>query len=349
MGGIVGEVGWENLRLGGHDPVGEAYLDFQSALKTLRARGILLAIVSKNEQPVALQAIDENPEMLLRTRDFVGWRINWEDKAANIVELMAELNLGMQSALFIDDQPAERARIRGALPEVLVPEWPVDPMLYKQSLLSLNCFDTVVMSDEDLSRTDMYQAEGERKASRVSVQSIDDWLRCIDLEVTVEDLCDHNLQRTVQLLNKTNQMNLSTRRMTEDELLEWRDSGNRRVWCFRVRDKFGDSGLTGIVSLEWEDRSAQIVDFVLSCRVFGRRIEHLMAHVAIDFAAAQGVENVEAVYAPTAKNKPCLEFWMDSGFRCEQNAHRFRWSTRQPYPAPDMIRVDDRRGSGVRA
>ncbi|HET9372554.1 MAG TPA: HAD-IIIC family phosphatase, partial [Vicinamibacterales bacterium] len=148
-GGVVGDVGWQQLRLGGHDAFGEAYVAFQRALKRLTRRGIVLAIVSKNTEAIALEAIDQHPEMVLRRDDFVGWRINWQDKAANIAELAAEINLGLDSVVFIDDNPAERARVRGALPDVLVPEWPADKLLYEQALASLTCFDTLTVSDED--------------------------------------------------------------------------------------------------------------------------------------------------------------------------------------------------------
>ena len=140
-GGIVGDAGWENLRLGGHDPQGESFADFQRAIKNLKRRGVVLALVSKNEESVALEAIRNHPEMVLKEDDFVGWRINWTDKARNIAELATELNLGLQSVVFIDDNPVERARVREALPEVFVPEWPEDKLLYASAFGQLRCFD----------------------------------------------------------------------------------------------------------------------------------------------------------------------------------------------------------------
>jgi HAD superfamily phosphatase (TIGR01681 family) len=155
-GGIVGDLGWQEIILGGHDPAGEALVDFQRELKAMSRRGIVLAIVSKNEELVALEAISKHPEMILRKEDFAGWRINWKDKAQNIVELLAELNLGLDSAIFIDDNPAERARVRDTLPDVFVPEWPADKRLYPQALRSLDCFDKPRISDEDRQRLQMY-------------------------------------------------------------------------------------------------------------------------------------------------------------------------------------------------
>src|SRR5580658_3714843 len=150
-GGIIGDVGWENIVLGGHDHKGEAFVDFQRALKSLRNRGILLAIASKNQEEIAFQAFENRPEMVLKLEDFAGWRINWNDKAANIAALASELNLGLQSVVFIDDNPVERARVREALPEVLVPEWPDDKTSYASTLLQLDCFDLPQITDEDRS------------------------------------------------------------------------------------------------------------------------------------------------------------------------------------------------------
>ncbi len=161
-GGVVGDMGWENVVLGGHDPSGEAYVDFQAALKSLTNRGILLGIVSKNEESTALEAIKSHPEMVLKLEDFAGWKINWQDKAQNIIDLVSDLNLGLQSAVFIDDNPVEQARVRETLSEVLVPEWPADSLLYKSSLLGLRCFDIPSISKEDTERTKMYANEQKR-------------------------------------------------------------------------------------------------------------------------------------------------------------------------------------------
>jgi HAD superfamily phosphatase (TIGR01681 family) len=158
-GGIVGDCGWPNIGLGGHDAAGEAYKDFQRALKSLQRRGIILGLVSKNDEKVALEAIDRHPEMVLRRDDFAGWRINWEDKATNILELVRELNLGADAAVFIDDNPAERGRVAAAVPQIFVPSWPTDPLEYRRALEALSCFDTVSISEEDRNRTRSYVAQ----------------------------------------------------------------------------------------------------------------------------------------------------------------------------------------------
>ena len=214
--------------------------------------------------------------MILGVDDFAGWRINWNDKAQNIVDLVADLNLGLDSTVFLDDNPVERSRVGEALPEVLVPEWPQNPLLYSSALLSLDCFDTASLGAEDRSRTGMYVAERKRVEQRRGVRSLDDWLKTLDIRVIAEPLSESNLERAVQLLNKTNQMNLSTRRMTRAGYLAWATVDDNQVWTFRVADKFGDSGLSGIASLSLEGGRARIVDFILSCRVMGRRIEEAM-------------------------------------------------------------------------
>ncbi len=338
-GGVVGDVGWENIILGGHNPIGEAYRDFQIALKSLTNRGVLLGIVSKNEEAAALEAINSHPEMVLKLKDFAGWKINWEDKAQNIVDLVSDLNLGLQSVVFIDDNPAEQARVRDTLPEVHVPKWPDDSMLYKSTLLGLRCFDTPSISKEDIERTRMYANEQQRNDLRKSLSSLDDWLTSLEIKIKVEELNEINLQRTAQLLNKTNQMNLTTRRMTEMELANWVSRDNHKLWTFRVSDKFGDSGLTGIISLEIKNKTGQITDFVLSCRVIGRKVEETMLFTAIQYAESLGLKNIKAEYIPTPKNKPCLDFWRKSGFQLNENGNSFTWDLMKEYDLPHQVEV----------
>jgi len=339
-GGIVGDIGWENLKLGGHDHIGEAYVDFQRALKSLMNRGILLGIVSKNEESMALDAINNHPEMVLRLEDFVGWKINWRDKAQNIVDLVSGLNLGLQSVVFIDDHPVERARVRETLPEVFVPEWPEDKMLYKSSLLNLRCFDTFSITKEDLERTKMYVSERQRHNLKKNVKSIDEWLNTLAIKVKIEELNEINLQRVVQLLNKTNQMNLTTRRMTESELIDWTRKENHQLWTFRVSDKFGDSGLTGLISSEVKNKKGIIVDFVLSCRVMGRKIEETMLYIIMTYAQSIGLDEIQAKYIRTTKNKPCLEFFKSSGFLYNEENNCFTYKLKNEYNLPVCIQIE---------
>jgi FkbH-like protein len=337
-GGVVGETGWQWITLGGHDHEGEAFVDFQKALKSLSNRGVQLGIASKNDEATALETIDRHPEMILRRKDFAGWRINWNDKAQNIVDLVEELNLGLSSVVFLDDNHMERQRIRDALPEVLTPDWPDDPSQYRAALQDLRCFDVPLISAEDRSRTQMYVAERERRSSHQAVGSVEDWLKTLEIQVKVEPLNDTNLARAAQLLNKTNQLNLSTRRLSEGELKKWVESSNRALWTFSVADKFGLSGLTGIVSVEIEGQRARIVDFILSCRVMGRKIEETMLHQAVAFARERGAVEVIAEYRPTNRNAPCLTFLKQSSFASIDELV-FTWDAKNEYPLPEVIAI----------
>jgi len=339
-GGIVGDVGWENLQLGGHDHIGEAFSDFQKALKSLTKKGVLLAIVSKNEESTALNAIKNNPEMVLKSDDFVSYRINWDDKAKNITEILHELNLGAQSAVFLDDNPVERSRVKEALPEIFVPDLPVNKLLYKSFLLNLKCFDTASVTNEDINRTKLYLVEKQRENLKSDFSSVEDWLKSLNTKVKIDEVNKGNLQRTIQLINKTNQMNLSTRRMNETELLKWLDDDNRKMWVFNVSDKFSDSGLTGIISLEIKDKTGQIVDFILSCRVMGRNIEELMLYKISEYAKKSGVVELKAKFIETARNKPCFDFWKSrSKFEYIEKENIFFFDLRKSYNKPEHITI----------
>jgi hypothetical protein len=186
-----------------------------------------------------------------------------------VQRLVAELNLGLQSVVFIDDSPAERDRVRCALPEVMVPDWPSDPMFFASALADLRSFDAARITEEDLQRTKMYVAERARSEGMTRSASVEQWLKSLEISIEARPLEDADRPRALQLINKTNQMNLTTRRLTEAELAAWLREPGRHMWTFRVSDKFGNYGLTGLVSVAMENSAAQICDFVLSCRVPG--------------------------------------------------------------------------------
>jgi FkbH-like protein len=314
-GGVVGDVGMEGLQLGGHDAAGEAFVDFQRALKSLQRRGVVLALASKNTESVALEAINGHDAMVLRSDDFVAWRIDWNDKAANIAAIVAELNLGMQSVVFIDDNAHERARVREALPAVLVPDWPDDPLEYVRALSSLRCFDATAITEEDRTRSQMYLAERQRTELMSEVASLDDWIRQLNVVVKVAPLGAANLSRATQLLNKTNQLNLRTRRMTDEELAAWAAQPGHHLLTISVSDRLGDAGLTGLLGISIHGDRADLDDFVLSCRVMGRLIEPAMLAVAADVARAAGATVLRATIIDTAKNQPCRTFFESTSMR----------------------------------
>lgn len=336
-GGVVGEVGYENLRLGGHDPLGEAFVDFQRGLKRLVNRGILLGIVSKNEETLALEAIRRHPEMILRLEDFAGWIINWQDKAKNINDLLGKLNLSLDSAVFLDDSPFERARVSEALPQVLVPELPADPIQYASFLADLRCFDNPLVTQEDRARTGMYVADRQRIALKTEVRSLGDWLENLQIQVVAELLNDANLERAAQLLNKTNQMNLTTRRLSATELLNWSSTPGHYLWTFRVSDRFGNYGLCGIASLVHESTRGRLLDFVLSCRVIGRGVEDTMLCTAAQHSRKLGCEQLYAEYIPSPKNQPCLQ-WLQSQPKLVKNQNCFQMQLVERLDPPQHVR-----------
>lgn len=338
-GGIVGELGWSDLALGGHDHIGEAYSEFQKVLKGLSCHGILLAIASRNEESIAFEAMDLHPEMILSRSDFVSWRINWNDKAENIASIASELNIGLTNIIFIDDQSAERSRVREALPEVVVPEWPDDPALFVKFFGELGLFDSFNVSDEDRQRSSMYVEENHRKVSKRSAQSINEWLLKLELSVSCELLSKDNVSRAVQLLNKTNQVNLSTRRLSKEELLCWSEREDRECWVFSSKDRFGDSGLIGLVGLESNNGSARITDYIVSCRVLGRGIEQVLLHVASDCVFKKGCKTLWAEYIPTKKNRPCLEIIQKILHVDESNELRFFCDSTKGVPLPNHVQL----------
>jgi len=212
--------------------------------------------------------------------------------------------------------------------------------LYKETLLQLTCFDVPTISQEDLARTNMYVAERKRTVVKSEVSSVEEWLESLGIKIIVAELGERNLSRATQLLNKTNQMNLTTRRLTETELVAWAKQPDHRFWVFRVTDKFGDYGLTGIASVEVEGHRGKISDFILSCRVMGRKVEEAMLSHIIRASKELSVVEVSAEYIPTSKNKPCLSFFETSGFSRQADSNIFSWKTTENYPKPTQVDIE---------
>ena len=307
-GGIVGEVGWKKLRIGGHDYLGEAFLDFQLKIKALKDQGIVLALASKNEKATAIDAINNHPEMVLSMNDFATYRINWEDKAKNISEMVNELNLGLQSVVFFDDSSFERERVRTILPEVFVPDLPKDPTEYSNFISKLHCFDSSFITDEDKQRSDLYKSEFKRTKLKNKYKSLSSWIDTLNLEVLIENITNKNSPRTLQLINKTNQMNLSTRRLTEKEFNTWVTKKNNFMWTIRAKDKFGDYGIIGILSITIKDKIAYLVDFIFSCRIVGRFIEDSTIQFLKEFASKHSLKKINGLYKKTKKNSLIYKF-----------------------------------------
>ncbi len=308
-GGIVGDDGWKNIKIGGHDYIGEAFQDFQKEIFKLKNQGIILAIASKNDESNVWEAFSKNTEMVLKKEHFSSYRINWDDKAKNISDILKELNVMPNSAVFLDDNPVERKRVKDLIPEIEVPELPSDKTQYRIFLAQLNLFDSLSITNEDLRRTEMYNEEKVRDSSKINFSNTDDWLKSLETVVEFSKLNESDLERTHQLFNKTNQMNLTTRRLSSDDLWKWSQTKNQSIYTFKVSDKFGSAGLTGILGLQHDNKQTIITDYILSCRVMGRKVEESMIAIATEFAIKNSAEKIIAHYIPTEKNKPCFEFF----------------------------------------
>ena len=304
--GILGDDGIDGIKVGGNDPLGEAHLQIQKIIKGYKNRGIVLAIASKNYEETALQAISSLPNMLLCKNDFATYRINWFDKAKNISEILEELNLLSSSAVFLDDSFTERNRVKESFPDMLVPELPSDVSKWPSILIELSCFDSLTFSEEDKERTNIYLDESKRISEKEKFVSLQSWLNSLKLVVKIQSLNKENISRSSQLLNKTNQFNLKTRRMSEEDLSNLAKKENVKILTFSIEDKYGKSGLTGLISAEYKIDNWEISDFVMSCRIMGKKIEYAMLNEIRKTLNTNKPIKMECI--PTKKNKPIREF-----------------------------------------
>lgn len=312
-GGVLAEEGMAGLRLG-HDPVGTAFLDFQRAVLSLSKRGVLLAICSRNDEDEARAALSEHPEIILRPQHFAALRVGWTDKAASIVSIAEELNIGLDSFVFLDDDEFERQNIRERVPEVLVPDLPADPVQYRKFLLGLTAFDTLQLTSEDRVRGQMYAERSQREALKATAHSLDAYLVDLQMEITVAPPDGATKVRLFQLAHKTNRFNLTTYRYTDAEF-EARVAGpGSEVFGIRVRDRLGDNGVVGLVVLIQAGDVCEIETFLLSCRVLGRSIETAILAYAAERARALGSARLRGRYVPSAKNALVADLYQRHGF-----------------------------------
>jgi FkbH-like protein len=325
-GGVIGEDGMAGIKVGAEYP-GAAYQALQRTLLDLSRKGILLAVCSKNNLDDALEAIDKHPGMLLRSRHFAAMRINWTDKAQNLREIARELNVGIDSLAFVDDNPFEREQVRTAVPEVTVIDLPKSPLEYSAAVRSCAVFERLALSAEDQQRTEMYAAEKQRSGAEQNFQSKEDFFRYLEQEAELEPVSELNLARIAQLTQKTNQFNLTTRRYTETQIAEMAKKPEWQIFSIRVRDRFGDHGLVGVAITRDLGDECEVDSFLLSCRVIGRTVETaLLAHLA-ESAAQRGRKQLFGWFLPTKKNAPARDFYEQHGFvRQESDAPGSCWT-----------------------
>jgi FkbH-like protein len=341
-GGVVGEEGFAGITLGAEYP-GAAYQALQRAMLDLMRRGILLAICSKNNPDDAMEVLEKHSEMLLRPQHFAASRINWNDKAQSLREIASELNIGVDSLAFLDDNPVEREQVRASLPEVTVIELPADPFLYAASVRECPGFERLSLSSEDQERTALYARERERAKGEESFQSKEDFFRFLEQKVEIAPLCSETLARVAQLTHKTNQFNLTTRRYSEQQLLAMSARAGWQVLCIRVRDRFGDQGLVGVSITRDEGRTCEIDTFLLSCRVIGRTVETALLSNLAKSASERGCGRLTGYFVPTKKNAPARTFYPQHGFELEsEDSAGLRWAldlAKQQILFPDWIEL----------
>lgn len=311
-GGVLGEDGIEGIKIGGDYP-GKAFLYFQQALHELSSNGVILAVCSKNNEEDVLAAWSKNPFMLLKQDDFVAWRINWEDKASNLQSLAEELNIGLDSIVFIDDNPSERELIRKVLPSVIVPDFPEHPYdlpVFYKHLLD-NYFKVYSVTAEDRAKTEQYKANARRAESQKHFTDIEEFLKSLELHLTITRSNEFNIPRISQLTQKTNQFNLTTMRYTDTDIKQMEKQGNR-IWCVSVADRFGDSGITGCIIINGN----RIDSFLLSCRVLGKGVEDAFIKSVLRILREDGAKNIDASYIPSPKNNQVKDYYERCGFSC---------------------------------
>jgi len=337
-GGIVGEDGFDGIQLSPQPP-GNVYYEFQKYLLALFQKGIILAINSKNNEADAMKVIRDHPYMILRPDNFAAFRINWQDKVKNMEEIAQELNIGLDSLVYFDDDPINREMIKKYLPEVKVIDLPRDPSLYVRSLQSLNDFDTFQVTMEDQKRGKMYIDERQRREFQSEFSNLDDFLKSLNIKVTIKPGDSFTTPRISQLTLKTNQFNLTTRRYTEEDIKKFIGSDDHLVYSVQVEDKFGDQGIVGVIIINCE-KEWQIDTFLLSCRVIGRNIEKVMLDFIINVAKKKQAKRIIGQYVATEKNKPCVGLYQDNGFQKNEDG-LFVFDLLNNFFGPDYIKLID--------
>jgi FkbH-like protein len=300
-GGVIGDDGLSGIQLGDDYP-GNVFKDFQRRALALADRGILLAVVSKNDHSVAEEAFHRHPEMLIRWPDLAAARIGWGPKSVALREIAHELNIGADQIVFFDDNPVERAEVLANAPEVLVADVPTNPLGYAACLASLPWFDQVTISDEDRRRAAQYQERRARLDAESSAASVEDFLAGLEMRADVGVADDTTIGRIVQLVNKTNQFNLTTRRYEMGEMAQLRADPSVRIVWIRVEDRFGDQGLIGVAIVRAAGEAAELDTFLMSCRVMNRRVEVALLAYAAEQARGLGCRVLRGTYRATAKN-----------------------------------------------
>lgn len=320
-GDVVGDVGPMGVILDPNDPEGEAYRYFQTYIKGLKERGVILAVCSKNDESLAKQVFAENPNMILKLDDIACFMANWEDKASNIANIASALNIGIDSIAFFDDNPAEREVVRRNLPQVSVIEVPDDPDRYAKALFDSGVFDLPCITKEDISRANTYVENTKREKLAESFVDYESYLRALEMEGRIERVSADNMERFVQLINKSNQFNLRTQRYKEKQIIQMLAEPAYHLFGVYLKDKFSYYGLIACVILKDESDNTLFVDtIVMSCRVLKRGVEDLIMDAIAGIAHEIGCKQIVGEYIRTERNSMVSDFYDSYGFEKTSDA-----------------------------
>lgn len=338
-GGIIGEDGFDNIKLD-KTPPGNTYFEFQKYLLALNQRGIILAINSKNNYEDAINVIKNHPYMLLREENFASIKINWNNKVDNIIEISNDINIGIDSLIFIDDDPINREMVKENLLNILVINLPKDPSLYVKTLKNINDINVLQLTNEDFNKKDIYYQQRQRNELKEKISNLDNFLASLDMEVNIKKANNFYIPRISQLTKKTNQFNLTTKRYSEEDINNFSINDNYYVYCVNVKDKFGDNGITGVFIIEKENDNFIIDTFLLSCRIIGRNIEKVMLNFIINLAIKNNINKIIGKYYPTQKNKQVENFYINNKF-IKINENKFELNNFENIENIDYIKINE--------
>lgn len=337
-GGVIGDDGLEGIVVGQGDPRGEAHLAVQRLALQLRDRGIVLAICSKNADEVARVPFEQHPEMILKLDHIAVFQANWNDKASNIQAIADELSLGLDAMVFLDDNPAERGLVRELLPQVAVPELPDDPAYYARTLAAAGYFEAIAFAGEDLKRAGYYQDNAKRAQMQKQVGGVEDYLGSLDMTISFQPFDAVGRARIVQLINKSNQYNLTTRRYTDSEVAAAESDPEAFTLQVRLKDIFGDNGMISVVICRRDGGSIWDIDtWLMSCRVLGRKVENMVLSELLGHARAAGIRKLRGIYRPTTRNQLVADHYSKLGFSksADDDDGSTRWELGIEAPQPE--------------
>jgi FkbH-like protein len=315
-GGVVGEDGTDGILIGLDSPIARAYTDFQTYLRELKRRGVILAVSSKNNEADAKSPFVDRADLPLKLTDFAAFEANWECKTDSIKKIIRDINVGIDSVVFIDDNPLERMRVRAAMPEIGVPSMPPDPANYIEAIHQALFFESYRVSDQDLTRIVSYQANSKREEARAQSSSIDDYLHNLKMRCQIENLSPQNVERVYQLIHKTNQFNLTNRRHSEAVVHDFIVNNAVFSRTYSLSDKFGPHGLIGVLIAKRTSPDKYEIDtWLMSCRVLGRQMESFMMDDLVQFAQRNGINTIVGTYIQSKKNELVKDLLEKMGFQ----------------------------------